>query len=414
MQGPLIKAFVTFFPECQNLHLIKDVGMIPYVLHRDFAYDSSIMCYKGDFPYLDYVPGLSLIFLNGRRPRRLSAIKASDDRLGGYIINRVVDKIQVLLTAMNSLPALLKHGKKIDVLQLYHFKYESLVIGFIYRLWNPGGVLYLKLDMSTADVQFYRKSAVRMKNTFYPSYLLFRLASFDLITVESREVYEFLANEHPLYKRFRHLLHYLPNGVDFKSIPRGSAAKENVILHVARLGAYEKGSEIILEAFSGVSREFPDWKLILIGAMSDDFKKRFDEYLDKNADIKGRVIHVNFIKDRDEFYGYYQKARILAMPSRSESFGLVGIEGGSYGDVILGTDIPSIRDMTNNGQCGYLCPVDDTACFEKTLRHMLSHEKELYEASMSMSKYIQNAYDITRVCRMLDDLLQQCMLKRHG
>lgn len=32
--------FATFFPGCLNVHLTKDVGMIPYVLYRDFGYDS--------------------------------------------------------------------------------------------------------------------------------------------------------------------------------------------------------------------------------------------------------------------------------------------------------------------------------------------------------------------------------------
>ena len=46
--------FVTLFPQCQNIHLVKDVGMIPYVMHRDMGYDSYVMCYKnGDYPYLD-------------------------------------------------------------------------------------------------------------------------------------------------------------------------------------------------------------------------------------------------------------------------------------------------------------------------------------------------------------------------
>ncbi len=46
--------FATFFPACENTHLTKEVGMIPYILHRDFGYDSYIICYKnGDYPHLE-------------------------------------------------------------------------------------------------------------------------------------------------------------------------------------------------------------------------------------------------------------------------------------------------------------------------------------------------------------------------
>ena len=46
--------FATFFPDCENIHLTKDIGMIPYVLHRDFGYDAYVICHKnGDYPYLE-------------------------------------------------------------------------------------------------------------------------------------------------------------------------------------------------------------------------------------------------------------------------------------------------------------------------------------------------------------------------
>ena len=37
--------FLTVFPLLENVHLIKDVGMIPFVLHRDFGYDSTILSF---------------------------------------------------------------------------------------------------------------------------------------------------------------------------------------------------------------------------------------------------------------------------------------------------------------------------------------------------------------------------------
>ena len=58
-------SFATFFPECENIHLTKDVGMIPYVMHRDMRYDAILISYRnGDYPYLDSeVPGLKMRFM---------------------------------------------------------------------------------------------------------------------------------------------------------------------------------------------------------------------------------------------------------------------------------------------------------------------------------------------------------------
>ena len=57
--------FVTMYPETENVHLIKDVGMIPFIMHKKFAYDSTIVCYKNeDYSYLENeVKGLKLDFI---------------------------------------------------------------------------------------------------------------------------------------------------------------------------------------------------------------------------------------------------------------------------------------------------------------------------------------------------------------
>ena len=39
------KRFLTLFPELENVHLMKDVGMIPYIMHKEFGYDSYIASY---------------------------------------------------------------------------------------------------------------------------------------------------------------------------------------------------------------------------------------------------------------------------------------------------------------------------------------------------------------------------------
>ncbi|HLR77242.1 MAG TPA: hypothetical protein VK106_06245, partial [Balneolaceae bacterium] len=49
-----MKHFVTLFPEAKNIHLIKDVGQIPYQMQHLFNYNASLVCYKnGSYPYLN-------------------------------------------------------------------------------------------------------------------------------------------------------------------------------------------------------------------------------------------------------------------------------------------------------------------------------------------------------------------------
>ena len=42
------KKFLTIFPLTENVHLTKDVVMIPYVLYKEFGYESTIATYKNN------------------------------------------------------------------------------------------------------------------------------------------------------------------------------------------------------------------------------------------------------------------------------------------------------------------------------------------------------------------------------
>ena len=55
------KKFHCLFPVGQNVHLIKDVGMIPYMLYKEGFYEATISFYEDQkkLPYLnDEVKGL--------------------------------------------------------------------------------------------------------------------------------------------------------------------------------------------------------------------------------------------------------------------------------------------------------------------------------------------------------------------
>lgn len=398
--------FATFFPGCENVHLIKDVGMIPYVMHRDYGYDSCLICYdRDDYTHLKDLPGLRLLFMKGRQSRLFNG---EDIRSGPYwfVRNWIADKTDVLITLKDTLPIMLKHSRQIDVLQLYHFKYESLIIALLYRMINRKGLLYLKLDTNPGIVDYYQKNPGKLKNMAHLSYLLFKLASFDIISAESVTLYKFLRNVHPLYRQYKDRIYCIPNGIDISNMrAESNTLKENIVLHVARMGDKRKGSDLALEAFARASPDFPDWKLLLIGSMEPEFRERFDALMSAREDLKGHIVYAGFINDRKTMSGYYQKAKILLMPSRSESFGFAGVEAGALGDVIVGSDIPAIKDMTDNGKLGYLCPVDDIPSLEKALSQAMSHEEELARRSRLVSAFTIENFNLSRIYGRLNSAI---------
>ena len=114
--------YVVLFPECENIHLTKPVGMIPYIMQQKFGYDSFVACYRNAdaYPYLDdAVKGLKLCFIPkiAGRPR------------------------------WDGLFWLVRHARKIDVLQIFHFTSSRNYLWiFAYMLLHPRGKVYLMLD----------------------------------------------------------------------------------------------------------------------------------------------------------------------------------------------------------------------------------------------------------------------------
>lgn len=389
--------FATFFPDCEDIHLTKDVGYIPYVLYRDFGYDSCIISYRnGDYPGLEVeTPGLKLMFM-----KKGLGYLARDSLRALFKKKEVpIRGVESFCVLMDALPMMLKHGKHIDVLQLYHLDDESIMISWLYRIVNRKGIVYLKLDMNPQSHELSIKpERVKKRSIFY------RRAPIDLMSIETRETYEYMRRLHPFFKLFGDNLLYIPDGVDVEKMApyiKEFHMKENVILHAGRIGTWQKASHVVLEVFSKVAPEYPGWRLIMIGPMEQEFKTYFDNFLEEHKDIQGRVSYLGFIP-RDQVYEQYGRSKVLAFPSRQESFGLVVAEAGLCGAVALATDISALRDLTDCGKLGYLCPVDDVECFIATLRRMLGNQSELASRSKAVSVFIRDRFDWKQICENLD------------
>jgi glycosyltransferase involved in cell wall biosynthesis len=162
---------------------------------------------------------------------------------------------------------------------------------------------------------------------------------------------------------------------------------------------------MVLEAFAAISDELPQWKLVLIGPPEDGFSDYFSRFIKEHENLADRIIFVGYLKTRKEVFDYYIRSKIIAFPSRYESFGLVIAEAGACGVVPVATQIPSLIDLTDNGRLGYLCPIDDTYFFTNQLRYAMSHDEELREKSHEMVHYIQNRFEWSAICSRLQELL---------
>jgi glycosyltransferase involved in cell wall biosynthesis len=363
--------FVTLVPGAKNVHLIKDVGMIPFVMHKHYGYDSSLACYQDD----DYQYARGAM-----QGLKLSKIR----KLTG---NEILDGFFYLFG----------HARKIDILNLFHFSKQTLLFILMYKFLNPRGKAYLKLDMSETT-----KEATILHNDIESKLKKLALKKCAYVTVETKRLCNYLNKEWDVE------VGYLPNGFyDFSQNKKRVSfqQKENIICTVGRIGAKEKAHEDLLEAFKIASPHIKEWNLHLIGPVEESFKPYIEKYLSESPGLKSRIVFSGNITDRLELDAKYAKAKIFCLTSKWESFGLVLVEAIQNGCFVISSNVPAAGDITDNQKYGAIFPKGDVAELARLLKKSCSNEGRLAELCPQIQDFAYANFDWIKICDKLNERL---------
>lgn len=340
------KTFVTLFARGADIHLIKDVGTIPYLMGKNHNYDSYLVCYKNSSEYtnLKFTDGLKLDFMK----------KCS---------NKYFD----------SMIYLIHNSKKIDVLNLYHLRPFAELMIIIYKFFNPKGKVFLKLD----NGYFKHKNCSIIHNKIFIKWIISKCS---LVSCESRKASE-------LFKNDGLNIEYIPNGfISYKNYDDNK--KENYILTVGRLGTEQKATEILLDSFKILKEKYKSkYKLYMIGSMEENFKKKYEFFLKENPKLKKDIIYVGELNDKVKLDEYYNKCKIFCLPSRYESFGLVLVEAMAHGCYIVTTKFGApVYDIVFDDKIGSICDVDDSEMIAKAIYDFSKKNNENLDYRIEFAK----------------------------
>ncbi|MDO5851773.1 MAG: glycosyltransferase [Methanobacteriaceae archaeon] len=361
--------YVCIFPGLYNYILTKDVGMIPYILSRNYNYDSKIVTYDND----DYS------YLN-------NTLKEDNFKLE-YMENTgnlTKDVIKYLF----------RNSKKIDILQIYHLRYFELVKYILfYKLLNKNGQIYLKLDANNSLIDFLvdRKGLLPSLRRIFTKLLL---KPVNIVSIETLRNYDKLLKSNIIKKD---QLLYLPNGIKKREI---TFKKENIILYVGLIEKKNKSVHILLEAFKQINT---NWKLILIGKMNNEFKTYLSKYYKQNPLMKEKIEYLGYISDKNELSKYYAKSSIYCSMSKSESFGISLLEAASYANYILATDVGATKDILNKTNYGKIINIDDVTDLKNKLIKTIQNWDNIKEDPYKIKEIIDVDFNWNQICKKLDE-----------
>lgn len=352
----------------ENFHLVKDVGQLPYFMYKTEGYDAELVSYKNntEYPFLE-------------------------NEVKGLKLNFIPNKGRFLYFEIGVLYYLWNFSKSIDVLNLFHFKKDNFLYLLIYKIVNPKGKAYIKLDM---DILFFKDynaflfSNYTLKNFFLKALTSWIFKLTNVFSVETDQARDYLLK---VYPELKNKLICIPNGVDNiyldQEIPvKPFHEKENIILTVGRIGTEQKNTELLLDALK--ISDLKDWKVYILGPIEESFKKYIADFYREFPQMENKVIFTGNITNRKELFDWYNRAKIFCLSSRYEGFPIAFPEALYYGNYILTSPVSSAEHITSNGKYGTITEAYDKK-FSKAIQKSIEPSfltAQRYEEIRSFSK----------------------------
>lgn len=364
MKKKEIKNATLIFDYFEMVHYYKDPGMILNYLNKLYNIDVCVVSYSK-------TNNSETLYLNN-----LKILKLKKSFIDPFILY------------------LFKNAKNIDLLILFHNRQKNYFYRFLYKLLNPVGKTYLKLDFNIYNMNeiesFYEanqkiKNILEIKNgiirylKIIKKFFLYNkikkeLSKFNIVSVETKKI----------YKKFKDILklnnlYNITNGFDNLSqdIPEilPFDKKQDIILTVGRIGSMQKNNQMLLNVLKKLNLK--NWKMYFIGPIENIFIETINNFYKEKSELKEKVFFLGNIDNRKELYSWYNKSKVFCLTSLWEGFALVLPEALYFGNYIIGTNVGAIDEITENNKIGKIIEINDENELLIELQKIIDGKKDL-------------------------------------
>ena len=189
-------------------------------------------------------------------------------------------------------------------------------------------------------------------------------------------------------------LHIIPCGVDpnvFRPMRQMDAREalgrdqcERIVLFVGRIEQI-KGIDVLLRALGLLFFRHPELRndlclLVVGGALDPDDDSPEVEKIEELQ----RLVHQHRMEANVAFVGsmdqqrlalFYAAADVCAVPSLTESFGLVALEAMACGTPVVGTRVGGLQTLIEHGESGLLVPAGDYQALAESIAKVLTDHR---------------------------------------
>ncbi len=175
---------------------------------------------------------------------------------------------------------------------------------------------------------------------------------------------------------------------------------ESTIVLFAGSKSYAKGAIFLVDSLEIL------WKnndvlidLILIGPKSEEFSNHLQQ---KSEVIRQHVHDLGIVTDNDKL-SVFHSCDIFAMPSKSESFGLVYLEAWLHKKPVIGCNIEAVVNLIDHNKNGLLVKFEDTHELSLAIKKLLNPSMRKKLGLEGYAKLIQN-YNSEKLCKSFENI----------
>jgi glycosyltransferase involved in cell wall biosynthesis len=167
----------------------------------------------------------------------------------------------------------------------------------------------------------------------------------------------------------------IPNFTDFKSEWSTIGLREKTIIAAGRIAPVKQFDRLI-NVWSILSPEFPDWKIKIFGGGDE----QLSEELNRLIQAYNLSSSVFLLPSTPHIEQEMQRASVYAMTSQTECFPMVLLEAKASGLPIVSFDCPTgPRHIVNHNVDGILVEANNNNAFADALRTLLQNESKREE-----------------------------------
>ena len=216
-----------------------------------------------------------------------------------------------------------------------------------------------------------------------------KLNRFVVLTEEDKDAWPELKN-----------IRVIPDPLSFLPT-KYSELKERRVIAVGRY-VYQKGFDLLLQAWSKIEKLYPDWQLAIFG---DGDRTPYEKQM-KTFGVDAKRCHLN--GPTPNIQQEYVNSSIFVFSSRFEGFGMVLVEAMACGLPVVSFDCPcGPKDIVRDGEDGLLVENGNIDLLASSLSRLMNDETLRQSMSKAGLKNVQrfNIEQIAEQWRLLFESL---------